>query len=200
MQRTWVKFSIWRRKKSFPLFVTVGSVLLPSGSKLETLGVSRWQRGAPYCLSSETWFREGRVYVCVCGWRVWHTRALHLSQLTLRICLCGTSPPRPIHQPGPNTPCATVDMGLTTWHWQRWVRPVAEWRLGRKEMDWPVIDIQFELLQIFPFSGKMRTSLSAHAVGQVRAIFQSTQLWSKVYLWVVSVHCCRSENKQWPCP
>lgn len=133
MQRTWVKFSIWRRKKSFPLFVTVGSVLLPSGSKLEMLGVSRWQRGAPCCLSSETWFREGCVYVCVCGWRVWHTRALHLSQLTLRICLCGTSPPRPIHQPGPNTPCATVDMGLTTWHWQRWVRPVAEWRLGRKE-------------------------------------------------------------------
>lgn len=69
-----------------------------------------------------------------------------------------------------------------------------------REMDWAVIDIQFELLQIFPFSGKMRTSLSAHAVGQVRAIFQSTQFWSKVYLRVVSVHCCRSENKQWPCP
>lgn len=42
------------------------------------------------------------------------THVLHLTQLTLRICLRGTSPPRPIHQPGPNTHCAAVDTGLTT--------------------------------------------------------------------------------------
>lgn len=57
---------------------------------------------------------DGRVYVHVCVGGGVDTHALHLSQLTLRICLRGTSPPRPIHQPGPNTPCATVDMGLTT--------------------------------------------------------------------------------------
>lgn len=112
--------------------VTVGSELHPSGSKPETLGVSRWRRGAPYCLSPWTLSRMD-VCMCKCGWRSWHTHALHLSQLTLRICLRGTSPPRPIHQLGPNTPCATVDTGLTTWHWQRWARPAAEWRLRQKE-------------------------------------------------------------------
>lgn len=79
------------------------------------------------------WIADGRVCACVCGWRGWHAHVLHLSQLTLRICLRGTSPPRPIHQPGPNSPCATVDTGLTTWHWRRWARPAAEWRLRHRE-------------------------------------------------------------------
>lgn len=40
-----------------------------------------------------------------------------------------------------------------------------------REMDWTVIDIQFELLQIAPFSRKMKTLSSVHAAGQVRVIF-----------------------------
>lgn len=200
MQRTWVKFSIWRRKKSFPLFVTVGSVLLPSGSKLEMLGVSRWQRGAPYCLSSETWFREGRVYVCVWVEGLTHTRATPLSADAENMFVWDKSTKT---HPSTGSKYALCHC----WHGVNnlTLTEVGE-ACGRmeagteREMDWAVIDIQFELLQIFPFSGKMRTSLSAHAVGQVRAIFQSTQFWSKVYLRVVSVHCCRSENKQWPCP
>lgn len=42
-----------------------------------------------------------------------------------------------------------------------------------REMDWIVIDIQFELLQIFPFSRKLSTLSSVHAAGQVRVIFPS---------------------------
>lgn len=36
-----------------------------------------------------------------------------------------------------------------------------------REMDWIVIDIQFELLQMFPFSRKLSTLSSVHAAGQV---------------------------------
>lgn len=129
VRRTWVKFTICI---CYP--VTVGSELHPSGSKLETLGVSRWRKRGHH--SARVWGLDHGwtcVCACVCVGRGWHAHVLHLSQLTLRICLRGTSPPRPIHQPGPNSPCATVDTGLTTWHWRRWVRPVAEWRLRHRE-------------------------------------------------------------------
>lgn len=54
------------------------------------------------------------LWVCVGGGEGIDAHVLHLTQLTPRICLRGTSPPRPIHQPGPNMRCAAVDTGLTT--------------------------------------------------------------------------------------
>lgn len=112
----------------------------------------------------------------VCVWVEGLTHTLRLSQLTLRICLRGTSPPRPIHQLGPNTPCATVDMGLTTWHWQRWVRPVAEWRLRQKERwigRWSTFNLNY--CKLFHLAEKMSTLSGIRAAGQVRVIFQCAQ-------------------------
>lgn len=110
----------WEKKQLGPVIlhpVAMGSELHPSGSKLGTVGVTgvRDRTGTPRELGGGDSSADGRVVVCMWVEGLTHTRTLHsLSQLTLRICLRGTSPPRPIHQPGPNTPCATVDTGLTT--------------------------------------------------------------------------------------
>lgn len=131
MQRTQVKTTVSRRKRSTLIsFIPWwwGSKVCPPVSKLEMLGVSRWSRGG-----HRTAWARGCGWICVWLWvEGIDTHVLHLTQLTLRICLRGTSPPRPIHQPGPNTHCAAVDTGLTTWHWQRWARPAAEWAPDRK--------------------------------------------------------------------
>lgn len=177
--------------------VAVGSELHPSGSKLETLCVSRWRREGHHTARARG-LDHGRTCLCACvcvgGWRGWHTHALHLSQLTLRICLRGTSPPRPIHQPGPNTPCATVDMGLTTWHWQRWARPAAEWRLWQRER-WIGLWSTFNLNYCKYFHlAQNWVHYEVHAAGQVTVIFQTEIVWSRLFANNL-YPCSRSENK-----
>lgn len=135
--RTWVKFSICRKEKESLKRVAVtqwqwgynSAHLGPNGRRVVSVGDS-----VGHVLPGPLDLGMERMDMC----SMWvgggvDTHAFHLSQLTLRICLRGTSPPRPIHQAGPNTLCATVDMGLTTWHWQRWVSPAAEWRSGHWE-------------------------------------------------------------------
>ena len=141
------------------------------------------------------------------------THALHLSQLTLRICLRGTSPPRPIHQPGPNTPCATVDTGLTTWHWQRWARPAAEWRPRQKERWiglWSTFNLNY--WKYFRLVGNWVHS-EVYTEPDKCAWFSSV-LYTETLIKTVctqpasiseTVQCSRSTNKQlcnfsWPCP
>lgn len=77
-----------REKNLFLHVVAMGSELHPSWSKLETVDVSRWQKGTPYCPSPGTW---SCVCVCfdVCVWveGLTHTRCTSLSWLWEYVCV-----------------------------------------------------------------------------------------------------------------
>ncbi len=159
--------TICRKKKNlesvFLRPVAVGSELHPSGSKLETLGVSRWPG---------TWSRMD-VCMCMCVWveGLTHTRVAPLSADSENMFAWDKSTKT---HPSTGSKYALRHC----WHGVNnlTLTEVGEAR-GRmeseteREMDRTVIDIQFELLQIFPFSRKLSTLWSVHAAGQVRVIF-----------------------------
>lgn len=165
MQRTWVK--IFRKKKKnlesvFLRPVAVGSELHPFGSKLKTLGVSRWRR-AGHHIARACGLDRGWTCVCACvrGWRGWHTHAAPLSADSENMFAWDKSTKT---HPSTGSKYALRHC----WHGVNnlTLTEVGEARgkmetVTEREMDWTVIDIQFELLQIFPFSTKWSTLWSA---------------------------------------
>lgn len=84
----------------------------PTSSKLGTLGVTgcHW---VSLRFGRRTDTQDGRVchFMCVCvGGGLTHTRCAP-SQLTVRICLRGTSPPRPIHHAAQIRPAPLLTRG-----------------------------------------------------------------------------------------
>lgn len=127
------------------------------------------------------------VCACVCGWRGWHTRAAPLSADSENMFAWDKSTKT---HPSPGSKYALRHC----WHGVNnlTLTEVGEARgrmetLTEREMDWTVIDIQFELLQIFPFSTNW-AHYEVQAVGQVKVIFPDTTSWiNAVYKPSVSI-------------
>lgn len=137
----------------------------------ETLRVSRWRRQGHH--TARAWGLDHGwtcVCACVCGWRGWHTRAAPLSADSENMFAWDKSTKT---HPSRGSKYALRHC----WHGVNnlTLTEVGEARgrmetVTEREMDWTVIDIQFELLQIFPFSTNW-AHYEVQAVGQVKVIF-----------------------------
>lgn len=180
-----------QKETYFHLFEALGSVLHPSVSKQERLGVKQVTGGT----HESAWMRDVTLdwHACV-GWEgVTHTLTAPLSADSENMFAWDKSTKT---HPSPGSKCALRH----SWHGVNnlTLTAVGEAR-GRmeteteREMDWPVIDIQFELLQIFSFSWKIRTW------SDVYAPFRRFDCMQTVYVPID----CREDTKQrcicgWP--
>lgn len=210
MRRTWVTFTICRKKKILNL---CSFVLWQWGQSSTHVGLN-WRHwvsvgdGEGQDTARVRGLDHGWTCVCACacGWRGWHTRAAPLSADSENMFTWDKSTKT---HPSTGSKYALRHC----WHGVNnlTLTEVGEAR-GRmeteteREMDWTVIDIQFELLQIFPFSRKLSTLWSVRAAGQARVIFQSV-VHTKGLIETANKlsPCSTSENKQrcislWPCP
>lgn len=137
---------------------------------------------------------DGRV--CVRGWRGWHTRAGPLSADSENMFAWDKSTKT---HPSTGSKYALRHC----WHG---VNNLTLTEVGEahgkmetvteREMDWTVIDIQFELLQIFPFSTQLSTLWSARCRTSESdfSVLHTGMVWSKPF--ANNPHPCgRNVNK-----
>lgn len=183
MQRTRVKFVICRNK--------ISSIHLGLN---QTHWVSLGDReGHPTARVQGLVVMDGRVYVQVWVEELTHTRCTSLSWLWEYVCV------GQVHQ-DPSINGAKYAL-RHCWHG---VNNLTLTEMGEacsrmeteteREMDWTVIDIQFELLQIFPFSRKLSTLWSIYAAGQLRVIFPA---FDQNYTLTVSNPRENSKEQKW---